>query len=104
MMRTRVQCPACKALFEVPAALAGRDGECSRCRKVFRLKPLSGDVDSSVLSNGDSNATLEMPIVAVDKVAGGTEEFKIPDSSASSLEATDRNCELATHQSLKFPS
>jgi alpha-beta hydrolase superfamily lysophospholipase len=89
VIQTRVQCPACKASFEVPAALAGRDGECSQCRKVFRLKPLSGEVDSSVLSNGDSSATLEMPIVAEGRASADTDEFEIPDSSATSLEATD---------------
>ena len=88
-MQTRVQCPACKASFEVPAVLAGRDGECSQCRQVFRLKPLSGEVDSSVLSNGDSSATLEMPIVAEGRASADTDEFEIPDSSAISLEATD---------------
>ena len=99
-MQTRVQCPACKASFEVPAVLAGRDGECSQCRKVFRLKPLSGEVDSSVLSNGDSSATLEMPIVAEGRASADTDEFEIPDSSATSLEATDS--ELRTPNTPEF--
>ena len=102
-MLTRVQCPACKASFEVPAAFTGRDGECSQCRKVFRVKPLSAEVDSSVLSNGDSNATLEMPIVAEGRLAADTDEFEIPDSPAPSLEATDSDLPTRNTPELDVP-
>ena len=88
-MQIRVQCPACEASFEVPAALVGRDGECSRCQKVFRVTPLSGEVDRSVLSNGDSAATLEVPVVDEDQLAPDTDEFDIPNIPAPSPEAAD---------------
>lgn len=78
-MQIRVQCPACEASFEVPAALVGRDGECSQCQKVFRVTAPSDEVDSSVLTSGDSNATLEMPIVDDDGPAPDTDEFEIPE-------------------------
>ncbi|NQV25664.1 MAG: prolyl oligopeptidase family serine peptidase [Rhodopirellula sp.] len=82
-MQIRVQCPACKATFEVPAALVGRDGECSRCLKVFRVAPLSGQVDPAVLASTDSGATLEMPIFDDNRSAPDTDEFDIPDLPAA---------------------
>ena len=86
-MQIRVQCPACEASFEVPTALVGRDGECSQCRKVFRVTPLSGEVDPSVLTSGDSNATLEIPIVDDNRPAPDTDEFEIPEIPESPPEA-----------------
>lgn len=88
-MQIRVQCPACEASFEVPAALVGRDGECSRCQKVFRVTPLSGEVDRSILSDGDSAATLEMPVVAEEQLAPDTDEFDIPEIPAPSPKAAE---------------
>ena len=82
-MQIRVQCPACKASFEVPTALLGRDGECSQCQQIFRVTSPSGEVDSSVLTSGDSNATLEMPIVDDDGPAPDTDEFEIPEIPAA---------------------
>jgi len=99
-MQTRVQCPACKASFEVPAELVGRDGECSQCRKVFRVTPLAGEVDPSVLSNGDSNATLEMPIVDEDRPAADTDEFEIPDTPA---EPTEPDAPIGKTPELEIP-
>ena len=88
-MQIRVQCPACKARFEIPAALAGRDGECSRCQSVFRVTPLSGEVDDSVLTSGDSAATLEVPIVDENRPAAATDEFEIPDIATPSPQAKE---------------
>jgi len=70
---------------------------------VFRVKPLSAEVDSSVLSNGDSNATLEMPIVAEGRLAADTDEFEIPDSPAPSLEATDSDLPTRNTPELDVP-
>jgi hypothetical protein len=79
-MQIRVQCPACRASFEVPGELAGRDGECSRCQKIFKVVPLSGEVDPAVLTGSNSNATLEMPAYDEDdNAASDTDEFDIPD-------------------------
>lgn len=103
VMQTRVQCPACKASFEVPAELVGRDGECSQCRKVFRVTPLAGDVDSSVLSSGDSNATLEMPIVDEDRPAADTDEFEIPDIPVPPAEATESDAPIGKTPELEIP-
>ncbi|MGZ0164799.1 MAG: MJ0042-type zinc finger domain-containing protein, partial [Planctomycetales bacterium] len=86
-MQIRVQCPACEASFEVPTALVGRDGECSQCRKVFRVTPLSDEVDPSVLTSGDSNATLEMPVVDDDGPAPDTDEFEVPEIPEAPSEA-----------------
>lgn len=76
-MQIQVQCPACKASFAVPAELAGRDGECSRCLKIFKLMPLSGDTPSASFSASDSGATLEMPAYE-DGATPDTDEFDIP--------------------------
>lgn len=80
-MQIRVQCPACKACFEVPAELVGRDGECSRCRKVFHVEPMSGEIDPAALASANSNATLVMPVVN-DEENGpppDTDEFDVPE-------------------------
>lgn len=103
VMQIRVQCPACNASFEVPAELIGRDGECSQCRKVFRVTPLSGDVDSSVLRNGDANATLELPIVDEDRPAADTDEFEIPHIPAPSMEATEPDSPTRNTPELDIP-
>jgi predicted Zn finger-like uncharacterized protein len=80
-MQIRVQCPACKASFEVPAELVGREGECSRCTKVFHVEPMSGEVDPAALSSTNSNATLVMPVVDEDGngPAPDTDEFEVPE-------------------------
>ncbi len=103
LMQIRVQCPACKASFEVPAALVGRDGECSRCRNVFRVTPLSGEVDPSVLSGGDSNATLEMPIVDEVRAAADTDEFEIPDIPAAPVESAESDAPTRKTPDLEIP-
>ena len=103
VMQTRVQCPTCKASFEVPAALVGRDGECSRCGNVFRVTPLSGEVDPSVLTSGDSNATLEMPVIDDNRSAADTDEFEIPDIPASPVDSTDSNAPMSKTPELEIP-
>ncbi|MFT4556970.1 MAG: dienelactone hydrolase [Planctomycetaceae bacterium] len=111
-MQIRVQCPACEASFEVPTALVGRDGECSQCRKVFRVTPLSDEVDPSVLTSGDSNATLEMPVVDDDGPAPDTDEFEVPEipeapseaaqSAAPELEVPELDIPAAPHSDPKI--
>jgi predicted Zn finger-like uncharacterized protein len=80
-MQIRVQCPACKASFEVPAEVVGRDGECSRCRKVFLVAPMSGEIDPAALAGANSNATLEMPVFGDEenRPAPDTDEFDVPE-------------------------
>lgn len=77
-MQIQVQCPACKASFAVPGELAGRDGECSRCLKIFKVVPLSGETPSASIPTSDSGATIEMPVYEEDSATPDTDEFDIP--------------------------
>lgn len=80
-MQIQVQCPVCKATFEVPHALAGRDGECSRCQKIFKVIPRSGEIATAARDESDSAATMEMPVFDQEP-ASDTDEFDIPVNSA----------------------
>jgi predicted Zn finger-like uncharacterized protein len=102
-MQIRVKCPACETSFEVPAALVGRDGECSRCSKVFRVTPLSDAVDPAMLTDADSGATLEMPIVNEDGPAGDTDEFDIPDVPGSPQESSQADIPELEVSELEIP-
>lgn len=102
-MQIRVKCPACETSFEVPAALVGRDGECSRCSKVFRVTPLSDAVDPAMLTGADSGATLEMPIINENGSAGDTDEFDIPDVPGSPQESSQADIPELEVPELEIP-
>lgn len=91
-MQIQVQCPACKASFAVPGELAGRDGECSRCLKIFKVVPLSDETPSASTPASDSGATIEMPVYEEVSATPDTDEFDIPAaySEQSSQELTSR--------------
>lgn len=101
-MQIPVQCPACKASFEVPSQLVGRDGECSRCRKIFKVIPLSGEVDPEAVADGDSGATMAMPVYDVTS-ASDTDEFDIPPQQAAEPDVPELDVPVLEIPELDLP-